>query len=158
IGMQATASVITNLASFNEVDHIHLDLPQQVLQTGPTIPWNIKQIGAETLATSVGGQPVVVAVLDTGVYYTHQDLQGKMWTNPGESGPGQQTNKSDDDHDGYVDDVLGINIPDNTGDPMDTKGHGTEVAGIIAGNGAGGILTGISPTARIMALRESDNL
>jgi subtilisin family serine protease len=157
IGLHATAPIIVNLTSFNEVDHIHLDLPRQVLLAGPIIPWNIRQIGADALGQNFSGQPVVVAVLDTGVNYTNRDLQGNLWANPGESGPGQQTNQIDDDHDTYVDDVVGIDIPHHTGDPMDPNGHGTEVAGIIAGNGAGGTRTGVCLTAQIMALRETGN-
>src|SRR2546423_4529615 len=70
---------------------------------------------------------IVVAVIDTGVRYTHEDLAANMWVNPGEI-PG---NGIDDDGDGYVDDVHGINALANTGDPNDDHGHGTHVSGII---------------------------
>src|SRR6266513_1947055 len=71
---------------------------------------------------------IIVAVIDTGVRYTHEDLADNMWVNPDEI-PG---NGIDDDGDGYVDDVHGINVIANTGDPNDDHGHGTHVSGTIS--------------------------
>ncbi|PFH38134.1 subtilisin SUB7 [Besnoitia besnoiti] len=69
----------------------------------------------------------VVAVIDTGVSYTHPALAKNMWVNINEI-PG---NGIDDDRNGFIDDVYGFNFRDNKGDPMDDHGHGTHVAGII---------------------------
>lgn len=82
---------------------------------------------SEAWETTTGSDQLLVAVIDTGIDYTHPDLSAKMWRNPGEI-PG---NGVDDDKNGYVDDVHGINAITNTGNPMDDNSHGTHVAGII---------------------------
>ena len=64
---------------------------------------------------TTGTNSVVVAVIDTGIRYTHRDLAANIWTNPGEI-PG---NGIDDDGNGYIDDVHGIDVTDHDGDPMD---------------------------------------
>lgn len=93
---------------------------------------------------------VIVAVIDTGVRYTHEDLAANMWINTGEI-PG---NGIDDDADGYVDDVYGINAITNSGDPMDDNGHGTHCSGTIGGVGNNGKgVVGIAWNVRIMACK-----
>ncbi len=104
-------------------------------------------------------EDVIVAVVDTGVDYNHEDLKASMWVNKDEI-PG---NGIDDDNNGYVDDVHGIDTlervsGDATGDPMDTHNHGTHVAGTIAAvqnNGIG--IAGIASSAKIMAIRTVPN-
>ncbi|CAD7924592.1 unnamed protein product [Amoebophrya sp. A25] len=78
-------------------------------------------------AFSVGASPIVVAVIDTGVDHKHPDLAGRMWRNPGEI----PDNGIDDDGNGYVDDVHGVDLFNQDGDPMDDESHGTHCAGII---------------------------
>lgn len=100
---------------------------------------------------------VVVAIIDTGVDLDHPDLAGHLWTNPGEI----PDNGLDDDHNGYIDDVLGwdfagdeLSFPlEEDNDPTDYHGHGTHCAGIVAAvaNNATGI-AGIVGDCRIMAL------
>ena len=96
----------------------------------------------------------LVAIIDTGVDYTHPELSSRMWVNPGEI-PG---NGIDDDKDGFVDDIHGANFVSGTGNPMDDNGHGTHVAGIIAATANNGIgLVGVNPNTRIMALKFLDS-
>ncbi len=103
---------------------------------------------------STGSTNVIVAVIDTGVRYTHQDLSTQMWRNPGESGSGKEANGIDDDNNGYIDDVFGINSITGTGDPFDDNDHGTHCSGTIGAraNGGGGHV-GVTWNVRIMGLK-----
>lgn len=94
--------------------------------------WGLEKIQAERAWDVTTGSPgVVIAVIDTGLDISHRDLQGNVWTNPGEI-PG---NGLDDDRNGYVDDVNGWNFYLDTNDISDPCGHGTRVAGVIAARG-----------------------
>lgn len=100
-----------------------------------------------------GSNEVVVAVIDTGIDYNHEDLAANMWNNPGEI-PG---NGVDDDGNGYVDDVYGWDFGRNTNDPIDAQGHGTHCAGIIGAVGDNGIGTvGVCWNVKLAALRIAD--
>lgn len=99
---------------------------------------------------------VIVAVVDTGVDYNHEELKNVMWINPNEIAG----NGIDDDQNGYVDDIHGIDtlkrnsdgIP--SGDPKHSHAHGTHVAGTIAAEQNNGIgITGVASKVKIMALR-----
>lgn len=85
---------------------------------------------------------VIVAVIDSGVRLTHEDIAANLWTNPN---PGTS---------GFGNDVHGINSITTTGDPTDDLGHGTHVSGIVGavGNNGRGI-SGVAWNVRIMALR-----
>merc|ERR1712038_1502703 len=102
---------------------------------------NIAEGWAEYLSDAQGGPAtgpsVVVAVIDTGIDYTHPDLKDVMWTNPDEiAGDG-----IDNDGNGVVDDVYGADYTGSSpsGDPMDRQGHGTHCAGIIAAEPNNGV-------------------
>jgi len=74
-----------------------------------------------------GNAGITVAVMDTGIDYTHPDLANRMWTNYGEIAG----NGIDDDNNGYVDDHIGYDFAESDNDPDDINGHGTLIAGII---------------------------
>jgi subtilisin family serine protease len=78
---------------------------------------------------------IIVAVIDSGLRLTHEDLAGNLWTNPAEI----PDNEMDDDGNGIVDDIHGINAVSGTGRPEDDAGHGTHVAGILGAVGNNGL-------------------
>jgi subtilisin family serine protease len=110
-------------------------------------------MGIASAWAQTAGDGAVVAVLDTGADLTHPDLAPNLWRNPGEI----PANGVDDDRDGFVDDVNGIDLIDGDGNPSDENGHGTHVAGLIAspvGNGVGS--AGVAPHAHVMIVRVLD--
>lgn len=163
VGVKAPKATINRLTAFDEIRSIHLDIPRPVKGQ---IAWGVTQIQADQVwglvPTGYDGTGVTVGILDTGVDYNHGDLSGRMWINAAEdiNGDGQFTaadnNGFDEDGNGFVDDVIGWNFSGANNDPDDVSGHGTHVAGTVAGDGTGGTITGVAPGARIMALRESN--
>lgn len=106
--------------------------------------------GVASIWNRASGSGVVVAVVDSGVDLGHEDLAANLWTNPGET-PG---NGMDDDNDGYVDDVHGVDISGHDGDPSSTFWHGTHVSGIIAAVGDNGTgMVGAAPNAKLMIVQ-----
>jgi subtilisin family serine protease len=107
--------------------------------------------------TTVGSADVVVGVVDTGLDLGHPDLATNVWSNPGESGAGRESNGVDDDGDGLVDDVTGWDWAAGDNQPLDENGHGTHVSGTIAGRGDDAMgVAGVAWRARLMALRILD--
>jgi len=94
---------------------------------------------------------IVVAVVDTGIDYTHRDIRNNMWVNEAEL---DGIEGVDDDENGYVDDIFGYDFINEDPDPMDDHGHGTHVAGIIAAEGDNGFdISGVCWKGQVMALK-----
>jgi subtilisin family serine protease len=115
--------------------------------------WGTKRIAAPAAWDTTRGNGVVVAVVDTGIDYTHPDIAANVWSNAGEIAG----NGIDDDGNGFVDDVRGWDFADDDNDPLDDNLHGTHVAGTIAalGNNGTGIV-GVAYESRVMAVRGLD--
>ena len=117
-------------------------------QTGGTPDADID--GPEAWDDRFDASDVVVADIDTGVDYKHEDLKDNMWENPGEI-PG---NGVDDDGNGFVDDIYGWDFVNNDNNPMDDNDHGTHTSGTIGAVGNNKIgVTGVCWNVQIMALK-----
>ena len=163
--------VVRRLSRLPEVEYAEPDyiLRTQVIPNDPMFSqqWALHNTGQtggvpdadidapEAWDITTGSQDVVVAVIDTGVDYNHEDLRENMWVNQTEKNgqPGV-----DDDNNGYVDDIYGIDTVNRDSDPMDDNGHGTHVAGIISARGNNGVgISGVSWGSKILAVKFLDS-
>ena len=167
-----TLSVEEAVAFYNGSDLIEFAEPNYVyevdLMATPNDPrlgnqWGLLNAGGNGCAAdadidapeawnkTTGSRRFIIAVLDTGIDYKHRDLKRNIWVNKLErkGAPGV-----DDDGNGYVDDVYGIDAYNGDSDPMDDHSHGTHVAGTIGAVGDNGRgIVGVMWQARIMALK-----
>ena len=111
--------------------------------------WSLTDINAERAwDTTKGNSDIVVAILDSGVEYTHADLVNNIWTRPASMKPYQDQDL------GTVDDVHGYNAVGNDGDPMDDNGHGTNCAGVIGAECENSLgICGVNSKIQIMSLK-----
>lgn len=148
----ATDEAIQQLEARRDVAYIYHDKRRLMLpEMGEAKPvdskdiaWHVDKVNAPAVwnyngSTGYNGNGVIVAVVDSGVDYSHIDIAGSMW----DGGP-------DYPHHGF-------DVCNNDNDPMDDYCHGTHVAGIIAGQGNAGTQTGIAPGAKIMAIKVLDD-
>jgi subtilisin family serine protease len=116
-------------------------------QTGGTADCDIDML--ETWQTDTDAPSIVVAVIDTGVDYNHEDLSSNIWTNAGDP-----VGNGDEDGNGYVDDWCGWDFVNNDNDPMDDNGHGTHCSGTIGAIGDNGKgVAGVCWNVKIMPLK-----
>ena len=139
------------MVSPNYVRHIDALPPDD---PGLSRQWGLADVRAgDAWQSTTGSSDVVIASVDTGVDLLHPDLVQNLWHNPGEV-PG---NGKDDDGNGYVDDVYGIDAAYHDSVPMDDFGHGTHTMGIAAAVGDNGVgVAGVGWHTRIMALKFLD--
>ena len=137
-----------NFVSFNDPD------ASKLWAFNSTAGMNVSE--AYDTLPNTQAEEIIVAVVDTGVDHNHEDLKDIMWTNEKEIAG----NGIDDDNNGYIDDIHGINtlIRDAQGaatlNTMGSHWHGTHVAGTIAAtqnNGTG--IAGVASNVKIMAIR-----
>ncbi|KGJ96382.1 S8 family serine peptidase [Colwellia psychrerythraea] len=103
---------------------------------------------------STGSHDVIVGVIDTGVDHTHPDLMANIWTNSAEI-PGDGI---DNDGNGFIDDIHGINAITGIGDPMDDQGHGSHVSGTIGATGNNGLgVVGVNHNVSIIGCKFLDS-
>lgn len=179
---QGAADALSSFRTMAGVAHAQLDYRVQAAAIAPNDSlfeqgclWGLHNSGQAVCGFSSGtadadidadlawdittGDPnVVVAVIDTGVDYTHPDLEDNIWVNTAET-----LNGIDDDGNGYVDDIRGWNFVNGNNNPSDNNGHGTHVAGTIAaaGNNQPGLesgqgMAGVAWNVKIMPLKFLD--
>jgi subtilisin family serine protease len=166
-------SEIARLGSSPAVEYVEPNYPLKLLDTEPVIPndfefskmYALLNTGAGDAKTNsdihateawrytTGDKRVIVAVIDTGIDYLHEDLRDNIWVNEKEI----PFNGIDDDGNGVVDDYMGYDFVSNDSDPFDDNEHGTHVAGIIGAKGNNEIGTvGVCWNVSLMALKAFD--
>ena len=147
VNCYATKNVIEEIASLDEVLIVAYDIERNMLPDDENpreakdggsreITYNVTKVGANQVWNELGltGEGIVVAVIDTGVNYNHNDINSHMWEDPA-----------------YP--YHGYNFVANNNNPMDDHSHGTHCAGTVAGDGTSGSQTGMAPDAKIMAIK-----
>ena len=148
---------ITRYKNSGEVEAVQPNFYYHLLATpnDPQFPsagmYGLSKISAPAAwDLTTGSSAVVVADIDTGLRYTHEDIAPNAWKNPGEI----PNNGIDDDGNGFVDDYYGYDFFYNTSDPLDQNGHGTHTAGTIGATGNNGIgVSGVNWNVKLMAIK-----
>ncbi len=153
ISCDAKSYVIRELAERSDVWEIGYREPVQIIGShvekptykkvefipdkGREICWGVAKINADDVwSLGYTGAGIIVGHMDSGVNYNHLDLADHMWDGSGAGYPNH-----------------GYDFVNGNNDPMDVVGHGTQTAGIVAGDGTCGSQTGVAPDAEIMALK-----
>jgi len=149
---------ITRYEKLSGVEHAqpnyyyHLLLTPNDPQFTATGMYGLTRIAAPSAwDLTTGSSAIVVADIDTGMLYTHQDLAANAWINTGEIAG----NSIDDDGNGFVDDVNGWDFFYNDSNPIDDAGgHGTHTAGTIGATGNNALnVVGVNWNVKIMPIK-----
>lgn len=152
---------IDEILSYPEVQYVVPNIEFKAIYKEPNDPdynqqWALPKVNAtQAWEIQKGSKDVVVAVIDTGIDWSHEDLKANIWQNQYEVAG----NGKDDDNNGFVDDVRGWDFNGNDNDPMDetssrNPGHGTHCAGIIGAVGDNGKgISGIAQQVTLMPIR-----
>ncbi len=148
-----------------EYNYLRPTLANVVVPNDPKYPeqWSLPLMKLpQAWAIEKGNRKVVIAIIDSGIDYKHDDLAPKVWINPGEV----PENRLDDDGNGYIDDIYGWDFTDapnlqaegdyigGDNEPIDETGHGTHVAGIAGAMPDNGIgIAGVAWKCPLMAIR-----
>lgn len=172
-GTEDVLDAVKRLAATGLYDYVEPDYVRSalVLPDDPSFAaaqWSLNNTGQDggTPGADIGAPAaweiqreapdVLVAVVDSGLYYGHEDILANIWFNPTEL---NGRTGVDDDNNGYIDDAFGINATvaktsSLAGDPFDADGHGTHVSGIIGASGNNGKgVTGVAWKTKIMPLK-----
>jgi len=159
VGLPRTDSIKVEDASGNTVSlSIRIHANGAAIDPNDTLyasEWGLATIKArDAWSTSADCNDIVIGVIDTGVDYTHSDLKNNLWKNPLEI----SQNGSDDDSNGYSDDLYGWDFANDDNDPFDDHYHGTHVAGTIGAvsNNSSGI-SGACWRSKLMILKFLDS-
>lgn len=141
----ATKSAIQDLARRDDIGMIGYAIQRCCLPDGEEaspatdlreITPNVVQVNADKVwDLGYKGEGVVVALIDTGVNYRHDDVADHLWDG-GEEFPNH-----------------GYDVFNHDDDPMDEHGHGSHCAGTVCGDGTAGFQTGMAPEARLMCVK-----
>jgi len=121
------------------------------------LPWHLEVIDVEDAwSITNGSSNITIAVIDSGIDFSHPELNHSTWINKDEILDG-----IDNDNNGYIDDIYGWDWVNDDNNPTDDENdtinfHGTFIAGLIASKGIIEDVIGISPNIRLMALRIID--
>ena len=148
VGPELTAEEVARMQSNRQAAKSDAVVPNDPLYPEQ---WYIPAVKADLVwEQTTGDSTQVIAILDTGVDWTHPDLKNKIWRNPGEI----EGNGRDDDSNGFIDDYMGWDFINNDNNPMDDNSHGTHVAGIAAAEANNGIgIAGVNWHAKIMPIK-----